>query len=188
MILKDLTGQRFGRLIVLERTGTDTHHVQWLCKCDCGKTTITNGDSLKAGLTESCGCLHKEIMNEQKGRPKKSDEVVTLTGLYAQYKSGAKKRNLSFALTKSGFKQIVLQDCFYCGCKPEKRTRKYYGLPRNFEYNGIDRLDNSKGYVPGNCVPCCKICNFMKKRLSLTEFLEKINRIAAKFGMWSNRK
>lgn len=74
----DLTGQRFGRLIVLKRSGTYTYpsgnkRSLWLCKCDCGNTTFVNAKALKLGQTKSCGCLskdsHREIMrkvNKQK--------------------------------------------------------------------------------------------------------------------------
>ena len=57
--LIDITGQRYGRLTVVERVpGANKHgQVQWLCKCDCGETTIVAGYSLKTGNNKSCGCL-----------------------------------------------------------------------------------------------------------------------------------
>lgn len=59
--LIDLTGKRFGRLIVIQRDGTDKHQkATWRCKCDCGKTVITEGQSLRNGDTKSCGCFAKE--------------------------------------------------------------------------------------------------------------------------------
>jgi len=64
--LIDLTGKRFGRLTVLERSGTwhspdgiSTVPV-WHCRCDCGKETYVTGRNLKGGLTRSCGCLRSE--------------------------------------------------------------------------------------------------------------------------------
>lgn len=59
--LINLTEKRFGRLTVIERNGADKHHkVTWLCRCDCGKTIITQGQSLRNGDTQSCGCFAKE--------------------------------------------------------------------------------------------------------------------------------
>ncbi|MBT8348699.1 MAG: hypothetical protein HKP62_04540 [Sulfurovum sp.] len=60
--LKDLTGQRFGKLVVLERvedhiTSGGNSIVKWKCKCDCGKITFVRTDSLKRGDTKSCGCI-----------------------------------------------------------------------------------------------------------------------------------
>ena len=53
--IKDLTNQRFGKLIALEVAGYNP--VKWKCKCDCGNITIVNSSSLVQGLTQSCGCL-----------------------------------------------------------------------------------------------------------------------------------
>lgn len=63
---KDLQGQKFGRLTVLERMEnsqrTENHRprTQWLCVCDCGKQTVVRSENLVAGTTLSCGCLQKE--------------------------------------------------------------------------------------------------------------------------------
>ena len=55
----DLTGQRFGRLTVIERVGNDEHGgVLWKCKCDCGNYKLTNTSKLRAGDSRSCGCLY----------------------------------------------------------------------------------------------------------------------------------
>lgn len=57
----DLTGQRFGKLIVVSRHGTDKHgNATWLCKCDCGNETIAQAEDLKRGLTKSCKCGYEE--------------------------------------------------------------------------------------------------------------------------------
>lgn len=61
--LLDLTGKRFGRLLVRSRVGTNTP-VQWKCKCDCGKTTIVVSQRLREGQTKSCGCFHKEVITK----------------------------------------------------------------------------------------------------------------------------
>lgn len=65
----DLTGQRFGRLIVIERADdhiqpNGTHKVQWRCKCDCGNECIVRGQCLRDGMTKSCGCFAKDRVSE----------------------------------------------------------------------------------------------------------------------------
>lgn len=61
----DLVGQRFNRLAVLEEAGRDKHkNVLWKCKCDCGSEIIVCGGSLRRGLTQSCGCYHRELTIE----------------------------------------------------------------------------------------------------------------------------
>ena len=55
--LIDLTGQRFGRLVVVKREGScKENKPTWLCKCDCGKNVIIRAKSLQSGNTKSCGC------------------------------------------------------------------------------------------------------------------------------------
>ena len=57
----DLTGSRFGRLIVVSRSGADKlGRAQWLCHCDCGGSTSSMGFSLRNGNTKSCGCIRSE--------------------------------------------------------------------------------------------------------------------------------
>ena len=64
--LIDLTGKRFGRLVVLERAedkrvGHDNQlRVMWRCRCDCGAEHIAMGENLTQGKTQSCGCLRRE--------------------------------------------------------------------------------------------------------------------------------
>lgn len=65
MKLKDLTGQKFGRLTVLEYAGyhitaSNKKYVQWKCLCDCGTICYITGKQLHSGKTKSCGCLKRE--------------------------------------------------------------------------------------------------------------------------------
>ena len=56
----DLTGERFGRLTVIEFDRLQNHKTYWKCACDCGLTVVATGNNLRSGNTKSCGCLHKE--------------------------------------------------------------------------------------------------------------------------------
>lgn len=72
----DLIGQRFGRLVVLERADDEIdkksgkHKTRWLCQCDCGNKKIIRGASLTSGRVKSCSCLHKEV-SQKLGESKK---------------------------------------------------------------------------------------------------------------------
>lgn len=72
----DLTGLRFGRLIVVREEEKDKFgHTKWLCRCDCGQEKIIYGNSLRQGSTKSCGCLSIEITvkrNLKHGHSKRS--------------------------------------------------------------------------------------------------------------------
>lgn len=59
--LIDLTGKRFGRLVVKQRAADyEAYRPCWLCDCDCGRSKVVRGSSLKHGSTKSCGCLLAE--------------------------------------------------------------------------------------------------------------------------------
>lgn len=58
--IKDLTGQRFGKLVAKEMCGRNKYNIAiWLCDCDCGNTIKTTEHSLKTGMAKSCGCSRK---------------------------------------------------------------------------------------------------------------------------------
>jgi len=60
----DLTGKRFGRLLVIDTVKEKTYKIKWICLCDCGNTSTPTTNSLKNG-TKSCGCLAKEIVSNK---------------------------------------------------------------------------------------------------------------------------
>lgn len=65
MGLIDMTGEKCGRLTVLERAENDKHgNAMWKCKCECGNIIITLGYQLRSGHTKSCGCLQKDIVRK----------------------------------------------------------------------------------------------------------------------------
>lgn len=69
---KDITGQRFGRLIAVKVAGRSKDgHIQWECLCDCGKARIVVGAALRIGKggTRSCGCLRSEVSRRSKRVP-----------------------------------------------------------------------------------------------------------------------
>ena len=73
MKLVDRTGQKFGRLTVVEQAGrTKSKKVLWKCRCDCGNETQTDSGSLVTGNTTSCGCALKEAITKHGGWNKSS--------------------------------------------------------------------------------------------------------------------
>lgn len=72
-VRQDISGQRFGRLTVVEWSHRDQHyHNHWRCRCVCGNEAVVNVSRLRNGHTRSCGCLHVEHLNR--------DQVMDLTG------------------------------------------------------------------------------------------------------------
>lgn len=97
---------------------------------------------------------------------------------FKNYKRNAKNRNLNFELSKEDFINITSQKCYYCGSFSSVS-------PTGEQYNGIDRINSSKGYYKDNIVPCCSICNKMKLDLSQQDFLYQIKKII-EFQEWRN--
>lgn len=63
---KDIAEQRFGRLVAIKDVGRKSQksrHIRWECKCDCGKVIIIDGDKLRSGHTQSCGCYNRDIIS-----------------------------------------------------------------------------------------------------------------------------
>lgn len=77
---KDLTGQRFGKLTVLEEVPGTGGQVCWKCRCDCGTEVVTTSGQLLAGYKKSCGCLSRPPLKDWVGRRFGQLEVVAYTG------------------------------------------------------------------------------------------------------------
>ena len=80
------------------------------------------------------------------------------TNIYSSYKRDAKRRNYDFEITYSYFMSFWQKPCYYCGTE--------------IKNIGLDRVDNNKGYVIGNVMACCSICNFAKSNLTKEEFFD----------------
>lgn len=68
--IKNLIGKKFNRLTIIgiAERGSKIKHAKWLCKCDCGKTSICQSSNLKSGRTKSCGCLKLEKTPDLAGK------------------------------------------------------------------------------------------------------------------------
>lgn len=89
-------------------------------------------------------------------------------GQYAIYKGDAEKRIRVFELSPADFEAITSQPCYICGKESSAGVHS----------NGIDRVDNTKGYVLGNTQAACGDCNYMKSSLQLDVFYQQIAKIA----------
>ena len=182
----DITGQIFGRLKVVERRYPNTkhRHTRWLCKCECGAEKIIDKGSLTSGKTKSCGCLLRENIRKR-NKPKLAYGISNMRRIIEGYKRHAKKRGHEWNLTEEQFNELTQKDCYYCGAKPNN-VRKARGNNGDYIYNGIDRIDNTKGYTIDNIVPCCKTCNLAKNNLTLQEFKDWRKRLRINYKEWNN--
>ena len=152
----DLTGRRFGRLVVIgkgERRGA-RGRIAWVCRCDCGKLTSVMTHSLTSGATKSCGCYHRERASIR-SRDAKTTHGKSHTRLYGVWKS--MKTRCSNKNCKEykfyGARGISVCDdwkdsfeSFYLWALDNGYDEK---APRG-EYT-LDRIDVDGNYCPENC-------------------------------------
>ena len=165
----DLTGQRFGQLVVLGRAGsTHKRHRTWNVRCECGAEKRVTTTALHHGL-QSCGCL--------KSRP-----LPALQGLknrvIQRYIAQATQRGLIWGLSDAEAERIIACPCHYCAAPPSSKIERPSGRATLY-YTGIDRIDNTQGYTPGNVVPCCGTCNRCKSDMTREQFLSHASRVAS---------
>lgn len=176
-VKRDLVGQRFGRLLVRCNVPVPrdarSRSARWKCDCVCGRETVVEARSLLYGRTQSCGCLHRERASASNSKP---DGVASFNRLRETYMNHAKKYGRDWQLSDDVLLSLFQQKCAYCGIPPSRcETKSKLGMM----YNGVDRVDNSKGYVPGNVVACCRQCNVAKGQMSEQSFREWIARAYA---------
>ena len=97
----------------------------------------------------------------------KVQEVYTISvaELWRSIQRNAYSRCLLFTISEFEFEKLTIQPCYYCGFQSISRL------------NGIDRVDNNKGYILSNCITCCKMCNTIKNTQHPLEFLDKVQLI-----------
>lgn len=143
---KNITGHRFGQLLVLGPIGRQRDCIVWLCNCDCGSLVGANGRLLRSGKTRSCGCLQKRIAADR----------MTIHGMYGSknyviwisiIKRCTNPNSQSFA--DYGGRGISIHDKW----RHDFMAFQDYvaGLPNHGESGyTLDRIDNDGSYVPGN--------------------------------------
>jgi len=147
--LKDLSGQRFGRLVVLERAADHISPsrpcVMWRCKCDCGAMVDVSSHSLISGDSHSCGCLHKEIVTHH--GDSRDGKRARLYGIWADMKSRCTNNNIR-DYHRYGGRGIKVCS----GWALSYTTFRDWALANGYRENlTIDRIDNDGDYCPSNC-------------------------------------
>lgn len=141
----DLTGERFGKLVVIREYGRDRWgNVTWLCKCDCGNEIVVSGDDLRNEHTQSCGCLRLE-RNTTHGC---NHEPWYPTYASMMQRCGHFKGASEHKLHRYRDRGITV-------CELWQKSPRAFGdwLLAHGWHKGlqIDRIDNDKGYSPENC-------------------------------------
>lgn len=164
----ELTGKRFGKLIVLRDTGLrKSRRPIYECICDCGNITNILGKYLIIGDTKSCGCIAKAFSHNR-------DCVGEITlSFWTPIIKQANKRGIPFEIDRSFAWDLYCQ---------QNRKCALTGIDISFSSNirdqrgkqtcSLDRINNDLGYIEGNVQWVHKRINIMKNVYSQDEFIQ----------------
>ena len=147
--LKDLSGQRFGRLLAVALVGRDSRgNALFECRCDCGATLFRPGTQLAKGAVKSCGCLKRDLLRERRLK-------------HGHRKLGVVSREYS------SWAAMMVRTRWTCTAAKTIKNYRERGITvceRWFSFENfladmgprpagtsLDRIDNDGNYEPGNC-------------------------------------
>lgn len=115
----------------------------------------------KDSIRENRRKYYAENVNRFSGYNKRFNKSPK--GRFFVYSNAAKRRGIPFDLTFDKFMVYWEKPCTYCGGE--------------IDTVGLDRIDNEAGYVDGNITTCCHVCNWMKRSLSVFEFIDHCRKV-----------
>lgn len=148
MPLIDVTGQRFGRLVAVCYEGYKPGGSMWRVRCDCGTERVVRLPNLKRGATKSCGCLNQELKYARNrthgGTAGTKDPIFNLWSRIKGRCNNSKNKDYP-DYGGRGIKVCAEWESDF------SEFRRYVGnLPKPEGKVSLDRVDNSRGYQPGN--------------------------------------
>lgn len=168
----DRIGLVFGDLTVIKRGDKNSDYKwKWICRCTCGNEKDYLFRDLQIGRATCCARCSYD-------RRRLPDHQARKNQILIYYKNKARVWKQEFTLDTEYFYSLIFGACSYCGTVGSNTCKGAWDV---LKYNGIDRVDSSKGYVPGNVVSCCATCNRMKLDHTVADFKAQIIRIHKHF-------
>jgi len=137
----DLTGNRYGNLVVMRKSDDGKSPIRWICHCDCGNETIVQGGNLKNGHTQSCGCMISE------SNTKHGQWGTKLYYVYHTMKQRCYNPKAAHYSDYGGRGITICEEWL-----DDFETFYTWAILNGYEEGlSIDRIDNDLGYSPDNC-------------------------------------
>lgn len=151
--LIDRVGQRYGRLLVIERAYSPAYKsAVWLCQCDCGRQVIASGWNLSRSYmpTRSCGCLRRDMLINRNSTHGKAKKDAPLSAEYTTWQNI--KRRTTTNVNSPSFSDYGARGIVVC----ERWLHSFENFladmgPRPSPQHSIDRINNDGPYAPENC-------------------------------------
>jgi 5-methylcytosine-specific restriction endonuclease McrA len=187
----DMIDKIYNSWKVLNHAHTKGKIAYYNCEClECNMEYVVDGRNIRQGLSKRCtACGLRSTFKTQTGvkKSKKTSKEIAEHYLKNRIKRGRGRKNRTWSISNEQFLTLIYANCYYCNLKPSTtvnptvnmKLQKSRALECFITYNGIDRVDSSKGYEPGNVVTCCEQCNKAKLDHSKGEFLAWANRLVS---------
>lgn len=144
----DLAGLVFGRLTAIDRVVSPDGYARWRCSCSCGGSKVARAQTLRNGRTRSCGCLSKEVAAARVTTHGDTSNRSTTP----EYRSYASMKNRCRNPNHHEFHRYGGRGIAICERWLESFGAFLEDMGRKPDPSfTIDRIDNDKGYEPGNC-------------------------------------
>lgn len=149
--LIDLTGKTFGRLVVIERAPTIYYNrgsaVPWLCRCSCGNEKLILGGCLARGGTISCGCF----LNEHRGQHRLTHGYASKKVRSSEYHTWCSMKGRCLNKDDAAYPNYGGRGIAISKEWAESFLSFLKDMGPRPPNTSLDRIDNNKGYFPGNC-------------------------------------
>jgi len=141
----NFVGQKYNRLLILEKLPKKDKNQYYKCKCDCGNIKIINQSALRSGKTKSCGCLKREFLIKYQTKHGKTN--TRLHRIWAGMKQRCQNKKCKY-YKRYGIKGINVCDDW------SNNFMSFYNWATNNGYTEkltLDRIENTGDYKPENC-------------------------------------